>query len=187
MVKKHIKVWSAACSTGEEPYTIAMILAQNSLLKDSYILATDIDEQAIKTAQIGIYPERSLKEVPLEYKTNYFQQEGSFYHVKEDIKRSVTFRKHNLLSDRFETDFDLIVCRNVLIYFTESAKKELYEKFSNSLRRNGILFVGSTEQNFHSGKIWIKNDRNVFLYTIVAIAKIFLFKQKILWYSYVKA
>ncbi|WP_339196719.1 protein-glutamate O-methyltransferase CheR [Aeribacillus sp. FSL k6-2211] len=160
--KKHIKVWSAACSTGEEPYTIAMILAQNSLLKDSYILATDIDEQAIKTAQIGIYPERSLKEVPLEYKTNYFQQEGSFYHVKEDIKRSVTFRKHNLLSDRFETDFDLIVCRNVLIYFTESAKKELYEKFSNSLRRNGILFVGSTEQIFTPEKYGLKTIETFF-------------------------
>lgn len=141
--KKHIKVWSAACSTGEEPYTIAMILAQNSLLEASYILATDIDEQAIKTAQIGIYPERALKEVPLEYKTNYFQQEGSFYHVKEDIKRSVTFRKHNLLSDRFETDFDLIVCRNVLIYFTESAKKNFMKNSASRLDETGFYLLAA--------------------------------------------
>lgn len=144
-----IKIWSAACSTGEEPYTIAMILSKFMPLSQVQILATDIDENVIARAKIGAYPERSLNEVPEEMKRKYFTQDGSFFKISEEIKKTVTFKKQNLLADPFGGPFDLIVCRNVLIYFTEDAKDILYKKFSGALKQDGIFFVGSTEQIFN--------------------------------------
>lgn len=143
------KIWSAACSTGEEPYSIAMVLSHLIPLNQIQILATDLDENVIQKAKLGLYPERSLAEVPLDVKAKYFIQEGPFYKVKDEIKRTVNFKKHNLLKDTYESNFDLIVCRNVMIYFTEEAKDQIYHNFSKSLRPGGILFVGSTEQIFN--------------------------------------
>lgn len=128
--KKKLKIWSAACSTGEEPYTLAMILSNLVPLSQIEILATDLDENVLARAKLGMYPERSLNEVPEEIKRKYFEKKADFYRVDEEIKRRVTFKKQNLLADRFEQGFDLIICRNVLIYFTEEAKNLLYEKFS---------------------------------------------------------
>ncbi|TKC19717.1 CheR family methyltransferase [Robertmurraya kyonggiensis] len=144
-----LKIWSAACSTGEEPYTIAMILSKFMPLSQVQILATDIDENVITRAKIGAYPERSLNEVPEDMKRKYFTQDGSFFKISEEIKKTVTFKKQNLLADPFGGPFDLIVCRNVLIYFTEDAKDILYKKFSGALKQDGIFFVGSTEQIFN--------------------------------------
>lgn len=149
---KRLKIWSAACSTGEEPYTIAMVLSHHVPLSHIQILATDIDETCLQKAKAGVYQERSLAEVPPDIKKKYFIQEGSFYRVKDEIKNTVTFKKHNLLSDPYEKNFDLIVCRNVMIYFTEEAKDYIYKEFSNSLRSGGILFVGSTEQIFNPAR-----------------------------------
>jgi chemotaxis protein methyltransferase CheR len=146
---KRLKVWSAACSTGEEPYTLAIILSKFMPLSQVSVLATDIDENAIARAKLGVYVERSLQEVPEDVKKKFFTKEGMHYKISEDIKRAVTFKKHNLLADPFDTNFDLIVCRNVLIYFTEEAKHELYFKFNKALRPGGIFFVGSTEQIFN--------------------------------------
>lgn len=152
--KKKLKIWSAACSTGEEPYTVAMILSNLVPLSQIEILATDLDENVLARAKLGIYPDRSLNEVPQEIKRKYFKKEADFYfyRVDDEIKKRVTFKKQNLLADRFEQGFDLIVCRNVLIYFTEEAKSLLYEKFSASLKSGGVFFVGSTEQIFTPGK-----------------------------------
>lgn len=148
-----LKIWSAACSTGEEPYTLAMLLDQQKGLPGYQILATDIDEKALEKAKKGVYQERSLQEVPLSVKDRYFTQNANrSYEVKSEIKKNITFKKHNLLADRYEQDFDLIVCRNVFIYFTESAKEELYLKMAHSLKKNGVLFVGSTEQIFNPEK-----------------------------------
>lgn len=151
LLKKNttLKVWSAACSTGEEPYTLSMILSNFFPLNKISILATDIDVNAIARAKIGVYPERSLKEIPEMMKRRFFTIEGSHYRISEEIKKTVTFKKQNLLADPFERQFDLIVCRNVLIYFTDEAKHELYQKFSAALKREGIFFVGSTEQIFN--------------------------------------
>ncbi len=99
-----------------------------------------------------MYPERSLNEVPEEIKRKYFEKKADFYRVDEEIKSRVTFKKQNLLADRFEQGFDLIICRNVLIYFTEEAKNLLYDKFSASIRSGWFFFVGSTEQIFTPGK-----------------------------------
>ncbi|KGP93131.1 chemotaxis protein CheR [Pontibacillus chungwhensis BH030062] len=148
--KKTLKVWSAACSTGEEPYTIAMVLSRYFPLNDIHILATDIDENVMERAKKGVYPERSLKEVPNDIRNKYFMQKGNLFEVSDDIKKTVTFKKHNLLSDHYESNVDLIICRNVLIYFTEPAKNEVYKRFSHSLNKGGVLFVGSTEQIFNA-------------------------------------
>lgn len=147
--KRKLKVWSAACSTGEEPYTLVMLLSKFMPLSDISVLATDLDEGAIARAKKGVYPERSLQEVPDPFRKEFFKNEGTLFMIDEKVKNRVTFRKHNLLADQFEDQFDLIVCRNVLIYFTEDAKHTLYQKFSDALRPGGILFVGSTEQIFN--------------------------------------
>ncbi|WP_075982130.1 CheR family methyltransferase [Bacillus massilinigeriensis] len=159
---KRLKIWSAACSTGEEPYTIAMILSKFLPISQIEILATDIDENVLCRAKKAIYPERSLNEVPMDIKRKYFLQDGSFYKVTEDIKKAVTFKKQNLLSDSFGGPFDLIVCRNVLIYFTEEAKDGLYKKFSSALKPGGIFFVGSTEQIFNPGLYQFETEDTFF-------------------------
>ncbi|MHA6483893.1 CheR family methyltransferase [Paenibacillus sp. strain BS8-2] len=142
------RIWSAACSTGEEPYTIAMILSEMGLQSRTYLLATDLDMGVLQKAQEGIYLERSLRDVPKENRTRYFTGVDGAYAVSDTLKRAVTFRQGNLLYDKFESGFDLIVCRNVMIYFTEEAKHQLYHKFAGALKPGGLLFVGSTEQIF---------------------------------------
>lgn len=143
-----LKIWSAACSTGEEPYTLAMIVDMLGLLNQTELRATDIDEGALARASKGTYLERSLREVPESVCRRYFTEDGLQYHIDPKLKQAVRFSKQNLLSDPFEEGFDLIVCRNVMIYFTEEAKHLLYQKFAKALRPGGVLFVGSTEQIF---------------------------------------
>lgn len=145
---RRLKIWSAACSTGEEPYSLVMVLAQYLPLSQIQVMATDLDDNAIAKAKRGVYPERSLTEVPADSKAKYFEKEGEFYRVKDEIKRCVTFKKHNLLKDTYDSNHDLIVCRNVMIYFTEEAKDQIYQNFSKALKPGGVLFVGSTEQIF---------------------------------------
>ncbi|WP_442601101.1 CheR family methyltransferase [Paenibacillus sp. KN14-4R] len=145
---RRLKVWSAACSTGEEPYTLAMILAQQGALQDSKLLATDIDDNVLDKARTGQYIDRAVRDVPSTYLKKYFVEKEMHYVVSDELKRGVTFKKQNLLLDTFDTGFDLIVCRNVIIYFTDEAKTALFHKFSRALRPGGILFVGSTEQIF---------------------------------------
>jgi chemotaxis protein methyltransferase CheR len=149
---RKLKIWSAACSTGEEPYTLAMILAKHGALQDAQLLATDIDDGAIEKARKGVYLDRSLRDVPASYVKTYFKEDGMMYSVADELKRAVKFQKGNLLHDPFDSGFDLIVCRNVIIYFTEEAKHILYQKFANALKPGGILFVGSTEQIFTPGQ-----------------------------------
>lgn len=149
---KRPKVWSAACSTGEEPYTLSMVLSNFIPLSNIQVKATDIDSNVIARAKLATYQERSLQEVPVNIKRKYFVEKDGLYTVSEEIKRTVTFKRQNLLADPFEPGHDLIVCRNVLIYFTEEAKEQLYHKFSNALKKGGILFVGSTEQIFQPAK-----------------------------------
>jgi len=146
---KKLKVWSAACSTGDEPYSLAMVLGKMVGLSNVSIIATDIDKQVLEKAKLGLYNAKSIAGLPEEYKTKYFTQIGSSYKVSDEIKRCVQFKQHDLLKDAYPTDCDLIVCRNVLIYFTEEAKAEIYKKFSKSLKVGGVLFIGSTEQIIH--------------------------------------
>ncbi|OAS14057.1 CheR family methyltransferase [Paenibacillus oryzisoli] len=145
---RRLKIWSAACSTGEEPYTLAMILAEQGALGETSLHATDIDDGALEKARKGLYLDRSVRDVPSNYVKKYFKQDGLMYHVSDELKKAVKFQKQNLLVDTFDTGYDLIVCRNVIIYFTEEAKHVLYQKFAKALKPGGLLFVGSTEQIF---------------------------------------
>ncbi|MCU9613706.1 protein-glutamate O-methyltransferase CheR [Caldibacillus lycopersici] len=159
---KQLKIWSAACSSGEEPYTLAILLNKYLSLANIHILATDIDANILEKAKLGIYNERNLVEVPEDIRKQYFHKEDALYKINEKIKRTVTFQKRDLLKDSFEKNLDLIVCRNVLIYFTEEAKTYLYKKFSESLRPGGVLFVGSTEQIFFPDKYGFEPIDNFF-------------------------
>ncbi|MEK3792670.1 protein-glutamate O-methyltransferase CheR [Paenibacillus sp. FSL R7-0204] len=159
---RRLKLWSAACSTGEEPYTLAMILSDKNILAQTGILATDIDDGALAKAKQGIYLERSLKDVPKDVSDRYFTPEGPVFKVSEGLKKNIDFRKQNLLLDKFDEGFDLIICRNVMIYFTEEAKNKLYHKFSASLRPGGYLFVGSTEQIFTPAQYGFESTETFF-------------------------
>ncbi len=144
---KNLRIWSAACSTGDEPYSLVMLLSKYLPLSNIRVTATDIDKQVLEKASVGLYNEKSLTGLPKEYKDKYFTKVGlSNYQISEDIKKCVSFKKHNLLLDPYPSNADLIVCRNVLIYFTDEAKIEVYKKFNDSLKSGGYLFVGSTEQ-----------------------------------------
>lgn len=150
LIKKfglNLKIWSAACSTGDEPYTLAMVLSKMMPLSKVHIIATDIDKQVLDKAKTGIYGPNSIKGLPREYVNRYFQKMGDrAFKISDEIMKCVEFKKHNLLKDDYPYSCHLIVCRNVMIYFTEEAKIQIYEKFNRALVKDGCLFVGNTEQ-----------------------------------------
>ena len=143
---KNLKIWSAACSTGDEPYSLVMALSRHVPLNQIKIYATDIDKQILEKAKLGLYNEKSIENVPKDLKDKYFEKVGASYRIKDEIKQRVEFKQHNLLKDPFPKDMHMIVCRNVLIYFTEEAKDNIFREFKDSLSNKGILFIGSTEQ-----------------------------------------
>ncbi|MCC2249019.1 protein-glutamate O-methyltransferase CheR, partial [Virgibacillus sp. AGTR] len=146
--RNSLTIWSAACSTGEEPYSVAIMLKEYFPSINYRIIATDIDNAVLGKAKQAVYQEQALKELPSGLVNKYFTQEHGLYYVKDELKNSITFEKHNLLADRYPANVDLIICRNVLIYFTDQAKEMIYRNFSRALTNNGVLFVGSTEQIF---------------------------------------
>ena len=160
--KKTLKIWSCACSTGEEPYSLVMLLTDFLRLEEIRVLATDIDEEAMRKAREGVYSENSLKNLPPELVNRFFDFSAGKYRISDQVKRRVEFKKLDLLKDPFPSLCDLIVCRNVLIYFTEHAKQKLYSKFSSALAESGVLFVGSTEQIVHPQMYNLKPIRAFF-------------------------
>lgn len=145
--KSNLRVWSAACSTGDEPYSLVMLLADYFSFDDIHVIATDIDRQVLEKARVGVYHEKSLVNLPKRYLNKYFVKIGDKnYQICDEVKKCVDFRQHNLLMDIYPEKFDMILCRNVVIYFTDEAKTNIYKKFNQSLNSNGVLFVGSTEQ-----------------------------------------
>lgn len=142
--KVSLKCWSAGCSTGEEPYTLAMVLKEMKA-HHHIILASDLSESSLIKARQGRYQESTLKNLPHSYKERYFRYLGTFYEMSDEIKANARFVKSNLLHEPFEFNFDLIMCRNVMIYLTDEAKNYLLAKLAASLRTGGILFIGSSE------------------------------------------
>jgi chemotaxis protein methyltransferase CheR len=142
-----IRVWSAGCTDGQEPYSLAMVLAETTRSPAAhYILATDIDEDAIERARSGgPYPADEVKDVSELQRRRYFSQTPQGYEVTRELRERVMFRCHNLLIDAFEGPFDLIACRNVAIYFAPEIRDTLYRGFCDALLPGGILFVGGTE------------------------------------------
>lgn len=144
----NIKIWSAACSIGAEPYSIAIILDKLGYNK-ARILATDIDATILNRAKTGEYLESEIKNVEKQDLHKYFKNMGDKYIIDESIKSMIIFKKHDLILDSYESDFDLIVCRNVVIYFNQDVKEKIYKKFSQSLKKGGLLFVGATESIYN--------------------------------------
>ena len=143
---KKLTIWSAACSTGDEPYSLVMALSKHVPLDSIKIIATDIDKQILEKAKVGLYNEKSIAAVPADLKKKYFEKIGASYKISDDIKKRVEFKEHNLLKDSYPKNCHMIVCRNVVIYFTDEAKDEVYRKFYDSLVSGGVLFIGNTEQ-----------------------------------------
>ncbi|MGL5477522.1 MAG: CheR family methyltransferase [Clostridium sp.] len=147
--KRPLKIWSAACSIGCEPYTLAMILKEINPSYKHKILATDIDSTILAKAKAGVYTNVEMKNVKKNIMDKYFTKQETKYLISPEIKSLVTFKKHDLILDRYESDFDLIVCRNVVIYFKNEVKAEIFKNFSKALRPGGLLFVGATESIYN--------------------------------------
>lgn len=149
----NLRIWSAGCSSGEEAYTAVMVMKDyfgTSPGWDYRILATDISTKALANAQAGVYAEESLKDLPSQWKERYFKKAGSEYVLSDEIKREVILMQLNLMEDfHFQKPFDLIFCRNVMIYFQQAAKSELLQKFYRLLKVGGYLFVGHSETIQH--------------------------------------
>lgn len=145
--RPRLRVWSAGCSHGHEPYSLAITLAEaTGFYRQHYILATDIDRSALERSKAGgPYSTEEVEKAPPALLARYFKARDDGYYVTESLRRKVNFGYHNLLADPFEGGFDLIVCRNVVIYFTSEVKNRLYKQFYDALRPGGVLFVGSTE------------------------------------------
>lgn len=141
-----IKAWSAGCSYGAEAYSLAILLDELAPHKPHSILATDIDDRMLARAKEGVFGEQEIRNVSRARLLKYFQKTSCGYTIRDSLKSYITFQKHDLLSPIFPTGFDLILCRNVVIYFTDEAKAALYRKFFGSLRPWGYLFVGGTER-----------------------------------------
>jgi chemotaxis protein methyltransferase CheR len=150
LLKKHgsLKIWSAGCSCGAEIYSIAMILDRLKVLDKCTLVASDFDINILNRAKKGHYSKFELGVIRPEYK-NYFKpldDKGEKFQVDPNLTQKVKFERRDLLNGTFEKNFNLILCRNVVIYFTEEAKDKLYSDFYNSLSVGGILLIGSTER-----------------------------------------
>lgn len=149
--RKKIKIWCAACSTGEEPYTLSIILQE--MLEghekwDIQILASDINAEVLKSAKLGLYDSRAIKDVPPEYLTKYFTKRHDKYLINLNIRKSVSFMRINLMDEKDRSSIngcDFIFCRNCLIYFDDVSRKSVVTSFYESLRAEGFLFLGHSE------------------------------------------
>lgn len=146
--RKHFKVWCAACSTGDEPYTTAVQL--KALGVTFSILATDISHSVLEIAQKGVYKNDKIKQVPLSILHRYFQKGTGKYKgylkVKKEIQQHITFKKFNLISNRIpRSDFDAVLCRNVMIYFNNQTSETVVNKLYQALEHGGFFAIGNAE------------------------------------------
>jgi len=149
---KDLRIWSAGCSSGEEPYTLAMIIdeyfGKEKYTWDTKILATDISTKVLEKAQKGIYSYEDIQALPNLWKSTYLKKlTESNWEISGKIKSEIIFRKLNLMDEvfPFKKKFHVIFCRNVMIYFDTKTKRELIQKFYNSMEPGGYLFIGHSE------------------------------------------
>ena len=149
---RDLRVWCAGCSTGQEPYTLQMLireyLGRNYAMWEAGLLATDISAKALETAVRGVYPDEGLEKLPRPLKRKYFRKKGDgTCEVVDELKREITFRRFNLMNERFpfKKPFHVIFCRNVMIYFDQSTRDALIKRFYESMVPGGYLFIGHSE------------------------------------------
>lgn len=148
--KPSIKLWHAGCSTGEEIYTMGIVLSHSKLYYKSEITATDLSTQAMSKAMEGIYPQMLWKKYVASFKSyfpdgkseDYFRVENDEIKINDSLKRNVSFQRHNLVQDRMPKKFDIIFCRNVMIYFDEVLKMKVLNLFHSCLEPGGFLIIG---------------------------------------------
>jgi chemotaxis protein methyltransferase CheR len=148
--ERRLRIWCAACSTGQEPYSLAMLLDEEARRLTGWtieILATDLSRRAIESAKQGLYSQFEVQRgLPITLLLRYFQRAGDRWQINEFLRSRVSFREFNLLSDyRALGRFDAIFCRNVLIYFDVSSKRDILARLSRTLARDGFLLMGSAE------------------------------------------
>ncbi len=148
---KHLRIWSAACSTGEEPYTIAICMLENIDLFKGWkleIIATDIAPSVLDFARIGKYHGRRIEKIPPEYLRKYFDpvpNDPGVYVIKSDVKKYVDFYYLNFFKNIYPKNLDIIFCRNVMIYFDKKHQRDLVTRFYESINKEGYLFIGHSE------------------------------------------
>lgn len=150
-----LKIWSAGCSVGKEAYSLAMLMAE--LTSQYSLLATDMDRGALIQARAGgPYTQDEIRNLSDVQRKKYFSPTEPYF-ISEKLKTKIRFEEQDLFSEQFDHNFDLIVCRNVVIYFTAEAKDKLYEKFSDALAPGGVLFMGGTEIISGASKYGLQN------------------------------
>lgn len=146
---RSIRVWSAGCATGEETYSLAILMHRTLRTDfDKYrirIIGTDIDTQSLKKARTGIYSKNSIKNLDLSTKERYFLKQKDAYQVIDELKNIIQFKRHDLISDSIIDHFDLIVCRNVMIYFKKDIQEQLQLNFYQALEKGGYFVIGKSE------------------------------------------
>lgn len=146
-----LRMWSAACSTGEEPYTLAILALENIPDSEKWLIqifGNDINRQVLDRARKGVYGSRAVKDVHPYYMEKYFIQNGGTFEVKRDLKKLVRFSFINLIDEKQMTamvNMDIIFCRNVLIYFDDESRKQAVNFLYDSLRHDGYIFLGHSE------------------------------------------
>jgi chemotaxis protein methyltransferase CheR len=148
-IVKSIHIWSAGCATGEEVYSLAILL--HKVLENNFskyrvrIIGTDIDNLSLEKARKGVYFENVLKNVDASTKGNYFLKQGQTYQVSDQIRNMIRFKRHDMISESCIGSFDLIICRNVMIYFKKEIQEELQLNFHKRLNRGGFFILGKAE------------------------------------------
>ena len=160
--RQPLSIWCAAASTGEEPYTIAMTLAECNPPMDFRMVASDISNKALKAAQAGVYKMPAVEKLPIEILRKYFEkgmgESAGFARVRKELKANITFKHINLLEvPSFDTKFDVIFCRNVMIYFDRAVQQRVVNALERHLRPGGYLFISHSESlnGITHGMRWI--------------------------------
>jgi two-component system CheB/CheR fusion protein len=159
-----IRVWSAGCASGEEAYTAAIVLAEavgrEAFRERVKIYATDVDEDALATARLGVYSQKKLEGVPEELREKYFEPADERAAFGKDLRRAVIFGRNNLVSDAPISRIDLLICRNTLMYFTAETQSRILRHFHFALREHGVLMLGKSEMMVSHRDVFAPVDLN---------------------------
>ena len=151
-----LKIWSAACSIGAEPYSLAILLDETSPNRIHRLDATDIDKNILESARVGKYNREAVRNVNPGRLAKHFTAAGDNYLINESIKKKVALKRHDLLTEDYPQGYDLIICRNVTIYFTREAQDKINKNFSQSLQPGGVLFIGGSEMIFNHQELGLE-------------------------------
>jgi two-component system, chemotaxis family, CheB/CheR fusion protein len=154
---EEIRIWSAGCSSGEEAYSLAMILAETVGLDECVervkIYGTDIDEEALRDARAGLYPAKAIDPVPEILREKYFEPNGGHFVVRPDLRKRMIFGRHDITRDAPISRLHLLVCRNTLMYFNVEAQSQIIDRFHFALSDDGFLFLGKAEMLLTAGTV----------------------------------